>query len=783
MSKPLAKMLQDAQRLSRSTHGTVVSYSPKAFIPLTKLCRDVCGYCTFAHPPREGERAYMTADEVLAVARAGAAAGCTEALFTLGELPEQRYRAARQELEALCHATTLDYLAEMAALVVKETGLLPHINAGVMREAELAKLRTVSVSQGLMLEGTSPLLAARGGPHYGSRGKQPQARIDTISAAGRLAVPFTTGILVGIGESRDDRVEALLVIRELHERYGHIHEVIIQNFQPKPGTRMAAVPPPPIEEVLWTAAAARLVLGATMNIQVPPNLSFERFPELLGAGINDWGGVSPVTPDHVNPEAAWPTIDRLRTATEAAGHTLVARLPVYPRQVAQLDQWVDPALHRAVLRCSDSEGWGRADPWSPGLADVTPRLPRATRPRRSESVDASLSRALEGKRLDEAGIASLFAARGAECDAVLETADMLRRRVNGDVVTYVVNRNINYTNICAYRCTFCAFSKGKNVETLRGKPYDVGLQEISRRVAEAWRRGAGEVCMQGGIHPRYTGKTYLGLLKAAKEGAPSIHVHAFSPLEVLHGARTLDIPVDRFLGMLKDAGLGSLPGTAAEILDDDARAILCADKLSADEWLSVVAAAHRAGLPTTSTIMFGHIDTPRQWARHLLALRDLQDETGGITEFVPLPFVHMEAPLYFKGGARKGPTFRETMLMHAVARLVLHPLITNIQASWVKLGKPGVTAALSAGANDLGGTLMNESISRAAGTQHGQELPPEAMDDLVLGAGREPCQRTTLYGRAAPDRVLDSYGAPELERSVNGGIARRTGRRSVPATA
>lgn len=771
--QPLADLMARARELRAQGHGRTVSFSPKVFIPLTKLCRDVCGYCTFAHPPRKGERAYMTVEEVLAVARAGAAQGCTEALFTLGELPEQRYRVAREELAKLGFESTLHYVAHVARRVVEETGLLPHINAGVMSADDLAMLRRVGVSQGLMLEGTAPSLLQRGGPHFGSTGKQPAARIDTIAAAGELAIPFTTGILVGIGETRRERIESLLVIRALAERYGHIHEVIVQNFQPKAGTRMASAEPPSFEELLWSAAAARLILGPEMNIQVPPNLSYERFPDILSAGINDWGGVSPVTPDHVNPEAAWPTLERLRVATEAHGFDLVARLPVYPLAVKERDRWIDPALHTPLLRSADSEGWGRADRWSPGLVGIEPRLPQRPAIVTSGGLDAAIGRAVAGERLDEQAVASLFSARGGAFHAVCEAADALRAAVSGDVVRYVVVRNINYTNICAYRCSFCAFSKGKGAEHLRGKPYEVDLGEVSRRAAEAWDRGATEVCMQGGIHPRFTGQTYLDLLKAAKAGAPGIHVHAFSPLEVTHGAETLGVSVRDFLSMLRDAGLGSLPGTAAEVLDEEARAILCPDKVDTAEWLDVVGTAHQVGLRTTSTIMFGHIDNPRQWARHLLALRDLQARTGGFTEFVPLPFVHMEAPLYYKGQARKGPTFRETVLMHAVARLVLNPLIPNVQVSWVKLGAEGARAALAAGANDLGGTLMNESISRAAGTEHGQELAPEQMDALIASAGRTPAQRTTLYGSPALQQVERSYGAPELAPLVTGEILPR----------
>jgi len=772
-SLPFEGLLKEARELRATGHGSTISFSPKVFIPLTKLCRDVCGYCTFAHPPRKGERAYMSVEEVLAVARAGAAQGCTEALFTLGELPEERYRVAQEELAELGYSSTLEYVAAVAEIVVRETGLLPHINAGVMGKDELAMLRRVSVSQGLMLEGTAPSLMARGGPHYGSKGKHPLARLATIEAAGELSIPFTTGILVGIGETRRERIESLLAIRELNARYGHIHEVIIQNFQPKPGTRMANAPAPSMDEFLWSVAAARLIFGPEMNIQAPPNLSFDRFPELLEAGINDWGGVSPVTPDHVNPEAAWPALDRLRVATESAGLNLVARLPAYPLAVRNRSKWIDENLHTALVRLSDSEGWGRGDRWSPGQTAIVPALPPRPSVASAFSLDRILARAEQGERLETKDITALFEARGSALHEVMAAADELRARVSGNTVRYVVNRNINYTNICAYRCSFCAFSKGKTAEHLRGRPYEVDLEEITRRAAEAWDRGATEVCMQGGIHPRFTGETYLKLLAAAKAGAPDIHIHAFSPLEIAHGAETLGLPVRDYLAMLRDAGLGTLPGTAAEVLDEEARAILCPDKVDTAEWLHIIGSAHEVGLKTTSTIMFGHIDNAQQWARHLLALRDLQERTGGLTEFVPLPFIHMEAPLYYKGLARRGPTFRETVLMHSVARLVLNPLVPNIQVSWVKLGAEGVRTILASGANDLGGTLMNESISRAAGTEHGQELPPEAMDELIASAGRIAQQRTTTYGRPSPEQVARSYGAAPLAPLVTGEITPR----------
>lgn len=758
---PLSVLLERSFALRVEGHGSAMSFSPKVFIPLTKLCRDVCAYCTFAHTPRKNEAPYLTRDSVLRIAESGVKAGCTEALFTLGERPEARYAVARSWLLSNGYASTSDYLAAMAAAVKSETGLLVHVNPGVLELDEMKVLRRVSVSQGLMLESASGRLCEPDGPHYGSPGKHPAQRIANIRMAGELLVPFTTGILIGIGETRLERIESLLAIDTLHKAFGHIQEVIVQNFRAKPKTRMANFAEPAFEELLWTAAVARIILGADMNIQVPPNLSDKRFPELLQAGINDWGGISPVTPDHVNPEAPWPAIQQLAEATERAGLQLVRRLPLYPAYVRNARRWLDKQQVESVLRSSDSEGWARADDWSPGLSAPCP-LPLVRRGQQT-SLDPIIAKATTGQSLSEHEILRLFAARGGEVPAVSDAANSLRETVCGDTVRYVVNRNINYTNICNYRCSFCAFSKGKKSDALRGKPYNISYEEVARRASEAWARGATEVCMQGGIHPNFTGRTYLDLLKAVKGAVPAMHVHAFSPLEVMHGANTLGIPVERFLSMLRDAGLGSLPGTAAEILDDEVRQVICPDKLNTKEWLDVVATAHRVGLRTTATIMFGHVEYVDAWARHLIHIRDLQARTGGFTEFVPLPFVHMEAPIYFRGLARKGPTLREAVLMHAVARLAMHPVLKNIQVSWVKLGDEGVKGCLAAGANDLGGTLMNESISRAAGTEHGQEKPPGAMDDLISSIGRTPEQRTTLYGPVALERRLSSYSAVPLE--------------------
>jgi FO synthase len=749
----LAALMRAAALRRDAAHGKVVTYSRKVFIPLTRLCRDICDYCTFAKSPSEVDAPFLTMDQVLAIARAGAAAGCNEVLFTLGDKPELRYRAARDALQRLGHATTLSYLAECARAVLEQTGLLPHLNPGVMNAGDIAALRAVSVSQGLMLESSAERLCERGGPHFGSPDKRPAVRLETLRLAGAVNVPITTGLLIGIGETRAERIDALLKLRELHDRHGHIQELIIQNFLPKPDTRMGTAPAASLGEQLWTIAAARLIFDADMNIQAPPNLNPQALAQLVAAGINDWGGVSPVTPDHVNPEAPWPHLSALARATANAGKELVERLAVYPAYARSMPRWVDPGLHKPLLDRMDTDGYARADAWSPGRKDAAPadckRFERLGVFIAGDEVAAILKKAQCGGTLREAEIVRLFRARGEEYVTVCRAADALRREMNGDAVSYVVNRNINYTNVCSYRCQFCAFAKGKASEDLRGKPYDLSLEEIGCRVREAWERGATEVCMQGGIHPAYTGKTYLDICRAAKAAAPAIHVHAFSPLEVWQGARTLGISLDEFLTELKRVGLGTLPGTAAEILDDEVRATLCPDKITTQEWIAVMRAAHNAGLRTTATIMFGHMERLEHWAQHLLRVRELQAETGGFTEFVPLPFVHMEAPIYRKGRARRGPTFREAVLMHAVSRLALHPLIANIQTSWVKMGPEGAQACLDAGVNDLGGTLMNESISRAAGATHGQEMTPSMMEALIRSAERRPRVRTTLYADSA----------------------------------
>lgn len=749
----LDALMRRAEELTLDGFGLRVGYSRKVFIPLTRLCRDVCHYCTFAAPPRKGDRAFLTPEEVLQIARRGRDTGCDEALFTLGDKPELRYPAAREELAALGFASTLDYLAHCARRVFDDTGLLPHLNPGVMTREQMTMLRPVAASMGLMMESLAERLTQKGGPHHRSPDKHPRARLETLRIAGELGIPFTTGLLIGIGETRRERIETLLAIRRLHEQHGHVQEIIVQNFRAKPGTRMAQYLEPTLEELQWTIAVARRIFGASMSIQAPPNLSAGSLRALIQAGINDWGGVSPVTPDHVNPEAPWPELRALESETAAADRVLAQRLPIVPRYAVEA-RWIDPALRSAVLHRIDADGYARERDWHAGAGDEPPRkyldFARGTagetqRTFVSPRIAETLRRCLAGESPSEESIERLFAADGADFHAIVVAADALRREVNGEAVTYVVNRNINYTNICTYACGFCAFAKGRSARSLRGPGYLLDLDEIARRVAEAASRGASEVCLQGGIHPSFTGATYLDIVRAAKSAAPAIHIHAFSPLEISHGAATLGLGVREFLARLAREGLRTLPGTAAEILCDDVRAVICPDKLDAAAWLEVMRAAHAEGLRSTATIMFGHVETSRHWARHLRMIRDLQQETAGFTEFVPLPFVHREAPLWRKGLARSGPSWREAMLMHAVARLVLEPVLRNVQASWVKLGRTGALEALRVGANDLGGVLMNESITRAAGGVNGQEMDAASMQTAIRSIGREPRERTTLY--------------------------------------
>jgi FO synthase len=745
----LGDLQAEARAVRRRAHGNRVTYSPKVFIPLTHLCRDRCGYCTFAKPPARLAAPYLSSDEVLAIARAGAAAGCHEALFTLGEAPEDRYPVARAWLDDHGFSSTVDYLVAACALVRDETGLLPHANAGALGPDDLGRLREVSASQGMMVESLDPDLAC----HRGAPDKVPERRLATLAFAGQAAIPFTTGVLVGIGESRADRIEALTAIADSHRAFGHIQEVIVQNFLPKPGTAMHNAPACPPEELAWTIAVARLLLPPDVHLQAPPNLSDDLAP-LLDSGIDDWGGVSPVTIDHVNPERDWPAVEILRRATEAADLTLAPRLTLYPEFARDPDRWLDPAMRFAVLDHSDADHLGREDGWCSGGTVDPPALlgpvggsPVAGSPVAGSPVAEVLVGVSLGQEVGEDEIVTLFGARGPELRAVAEMADQLRAEAVGDVVTWVANRNINYTNVCTFKCRFCAFSKGPLSLNLRGAPYLLELSDITDRVREAEEAGATEVCLQGGIHPKFDGDYYLEVIRAVRAATDRIHIHAFTALEVTEGAKRLAEPLADYLRRLKDAGLATLPGTAAEILDDEVRAVLCPDKINTEEWLEAHRTAHSIGLRSNVTIMFGAVEEPRSWARHIMATRALQRETGGFTEFVPLPFVHMATPIYLQRKARRGPTFREALLMHAVGRIAYHGAIDNIQVSWVKMGAAGASQMLRAGVNDLGGTLMDENISRAAGASHGQFMGEEEFAAVVEPLGRRLEQRTTLYGR------------------------------------
>ena len=798
LALPLEDLLKRATSIRDHTYGTRITYSPKVFIPLTMLCRDKCGYCTFAQPPARLDHPYLEPDEVLELARHGATQGCHEALFTLGERPELRYPVAKQWLADNSYDSTIHYLVEMCRLVRDETGLLPHANPGALFKEELAELRTVSPSQGMMLETLNEELLC----HRGCPDKEPARRLATLEAAGELQIPFTTGLLIGIGESLEDRIEALQAISSIHSRYGHIQEVIVQNFLPKLGTAMHKSPPCPPDEYLQAIAIARIILPPEIHLQAPPNLS-DDFGGLIDAGIDDWGGVSPVTADHVNPERPWPDLERLNDVTEARHFALAPRLTVHPSYALNPSEWLDPDNRVPVLDRSDSEGLGRDDPgsqmpestmenrdagsgadvlvadenstqWYSGGAAHSPRRILPGNSYSSGAVKEALDGVLQGQEVEADQIIALFNARGPEVVAVAEVADQLRQEAVGDRVTWVHNRNINYTNVCTFKCRFCGFSKGPLSLNLRGTPYMLTLGDIQERVIEAAQLGATEVTLQGGIHPSFDGDYYIDVCKAIQDVVPDMHLHGFTALEVIEGAKRLDESLVEYLTRLKEAGLKSLPGTAAEVLDDEVRQILCPDKISTDEWLDCHEAAHAVGLHSNITIMFGSIEEPRHWANHIVRTRNLQKRTGGFTEWIPLPFVHMASPIYLQKQARRGPTFRENLLMHSVGRIAYHGLIDNVQVSWVKIGIEGAQQILKAGANDLGGTLMDENISRAAGAQHGQGLIEEDFRGLVQPLGRTIRQRTTSYGEAD--------GKPPVIKTVTMSADNPTDKKLIPVT-
>jgi len=803
----VAARVRDAGLADAGRPG-VVTYSPKVFIPLTRLCRDRCHYCTFVTTPGQLERAaedgqgsaYLSPDEVLDIAREGAALGCTEALFTLGDRPEDRWPAAAEWLDAHGYDSTLAYVRAMAIRVLEETGLLPHLNPGVMSWQEMNRLKPVAPSMGMMLETTSTrLFTEKGGAHHGSPDKDPAVRLRVLEDAGRLSVPFTTGILVGIGETLTERAESIFAIRRIARQYRNVQEVIVQNFRAKPGTAMRHIDDLDLEEYVAAIAVARVVLGPRMRIQAPPNLvDLAECARLLAAGVDDWGGVSPLTPDHVNPERPWPSLERLRDITSTAGFALQARLTAHPEYVRTGEPWIDPRISGHVAALANDEGLARpgvrpsGQPWQEpdggsaavgqgtGRTDLHTAIDtegrthdrrddfdtvygdwetlqsvveeaeergrlESTRPGGFEPSTTGLAALRAAERdpgnLSDAHALTLMTAEGELLEQVCRLADDLRRDTVGDDVTYVVNRNINFTNVCYVGCRFCAFAQRRN----DADAYSLSLEQVADRAEEAWNLGATEVCMQGGIDPELPGTAYFDLASVVKQRVPDMHVHAFSPMEIVNGSSRTGLSFEEFLIKAREAGLDTIPGTAAEILDDEVRWVLTKGKLPAATWVEVVTTAHRVGLRSSSTMMYGHVDNPRHWVGHLRVLSRIQDETGGFTEFVPLPFVHHSSPIYLAGVARPGPTLRDNLAVHAMARIMLHGRVDNIQTSWVKLGVDGSRAMLRAGANDLGGTLMEETISRMAGSEHGSAKTVEELVEIAAGIGRPVVRRTTTY--------------------------------------
>lgn len=792
------KGLEDAGRPG------AVTYSPKVFIPITKLCRDKCHYCTFVETPnqltRKGHAMFLSPDEILEIARQGAAMGCTEALFTLGDRPEARWPEAQEWLDEEGYDSTLAYCRAMAIRVLEETGLLPHLNPGVMSWEEMNRLKPVSPSMGMMLETTSRrIFETKGEAHYGSPDKDPDVRLRVLEDAGRLGVPFTTGLLIGIGESIEERAESIFALRRVARQYGNVQEVIIQNFRAKPDTAMRHTDDLALDEYVAAIAVSRILLGPKVRLQAPPNLvDLTECQALLGAGVDDWGGVSPLTPDHVNPERPWPSLERLRDLTASAGFTLRARLTAHPEYVLAGEPWIDPRVsgHVAALAGEDglvsteiTEGTRRPVglPWqepdggfaSVGRTDLheTVDTEGRTADRRSdfanvygdwEAVAELAASTAMGTPASPDGLAALKAAEKdpgnlsdehaltlmtAEGDLLAEVvklADALRREVSGDEVTYVVNRNINFTNVCYVGCRFCAFAQRRTDDDA----YSLSLDQVADRAEEAWNLGASEVCMQGGIDPELPGTAYFDIAGAVKQRVPGMHVHAFSPMEIVNGSSRTGLSFEDFLIKARESGLDTIPGTAAEILDDEVRWVLTKGKLPTATWIEIVSTAHRVGVRSSSTMMYGHVDNPRHWVQHLRVLSGIQqknqeDGFAGFTEFVPLPFVHHSAPIYLAGVARPGPTLRDNLAVHAMARILLHGRIDNIQTSWVKLGTEGTRAMLNAGANDVGGTLMEETISRMAGSEHGSAKTVEELVEIGSGINRPVVERTTTYGRPA----------------------------------
>jgi FO synthase len=813
-----ASRVRDAGLVAAGRPG-VITYSRKVFIPLTRLCRDRCGYCTFVTVPGRLEAAYLSPDEVLDIARAGAKLGCKEALFTLGDRPEDRWKPAREWLDAHGYDDTLSYVRAMAIRVLEETGLLPHLNPGVLSWQDFQRLKPVAPSMGMMLETTSTrLFTEKGGPHFGSPDKDPAVRLRVLEDAGRSAVPFTTGILIGIGETLTERIDSIFAIRGVAREYGGVQEVIVQNFRAKPDTKMAKMPDAELDDLAATIAVSRLVLGPQLRIQAPPNLIGEEYQLILDAGIDDWGGVSPLTPDHVNPERPWPQIDDLAQRTASAGFTLKERLTIYPGYLRE--PWLDPRVAGHVAALADPQtglageqampegrpwqepdgGWGessgrtdlhvsidttgrtkdRRDDFEEVYGDwkeIAGRIEAPAPAGAPERLRSEVAEALRSAERDPAGLTdaqalALLDADGPELEALAQLADAIRRDVNGDPITYVVNRNINFTNVCYTGCRFCAFAQRRT----DADAYTLSLEQVGDRAEEAWAAGATEVCMQGGIHPDLPGTAYFDIAAEVKKRCPSMHVHAFSPMEVMNGTARTGLSIRDWMQRAVESGVDSLPGTAAEILDDDIRWVLTKGKLPTSAWIEVMTTAHELGIPTTATMMYGHVDTPAHWVGHLRVIRGIADQTRGFTEFVLLPFVHASSPIYLAGLARPGPTRRENRAVHALSRLMLHGAIDSIQCSWVKLGNDLCREVLTGGVNDLGGTLMEETISRMAGSVNGSFKTISEMAAMVEPTGRTIAQRTTTYDKPSEERIAAASASDGVCASVRG----ISGRTSLP---
>lgn len=742
----LAGSVRDAG-LAASGRPGVITYSRKVFVPLTTLCRDRCHYCVFVDTPgqllKKHKPAFMSPEQVLAVVRQGQAMGCKEVLLTLGDRPEDRWPEARAWLDEHGFGSTIEYVAHIARLVTAETGLLAHANPGVMSEDELRMLRPAAPSMGMMLETTSRRLFEEPGQvHFGSPDKDPAVRLEVIDAAGRERVPFTTGILVGIGETEHDRAASLVAIRDAHERHqvagqGHVQEVIVQNFRAKPRTAMQGAPDADLLEYVAAVAVARLVMGPRMRIQVPPNLSDAgEFGLLVRAGADDWGGVSPLTADHVNPERPWPHLDDLARMTAELGFALRERLTAQPEFVLDAETWIDPALRPAVAALADA-GTGLAA--APAVAPFRPsRLPvqEAEERRASTAPGPGVRRLAEAAAadpltLDDADWVRLLGATGDDLDVLAATADDVRRYTVGEAVTLVVNRNLTSTGLRA---------------APTGEAAAFTLDDVGAIAADAWDLGATELCVQGRLDADAEPTGYLDIARAAKAAAPGLHLHAYRPQDVWDLADRTGLGLDGSLSAMREAGVDTVPGTGVKVLSERVRGLVAPTDLEIDRWVEGITTAHRAGFRSTSVIFYGHVETAAERIAHLRRLRAIQDETGGFSEFVPIP---LPGPA---GGVPLVPgraALDEHRAMVAVSRLLLSGSIPHVQIPWTRVGRAASAVLLQSGGDDLGGALLDGRVKPEAGIEHGLELPVTDAAALVARLFRPFRLRTTTYGQVA----------------------------------